>query len=421
MANLKTINDFTPEIKAKIPEYIEKYTKGVFDGGRYNDFDKEKAEALVNWTYEQCTYKKPVVLVAENPFEAQIFFNYIVANKELFGLMIYINYCLLNGIELPKIEGIKIDENKLDSQLDSRLYSQLYSQLDSLGKMNSYGLFITDCFYGGVIAWWKFMKDEFNLTAEINATLDSWNELYLNGNIYTAIFSELVCVVSKYPKKIHRNENNDLHNINGSSVEWGNSTNITEWNGFYINGRNIPEKHFKSISDKSFKMEDFINESNEEYKSTCIALMQEKYGDEYLVDFFREYLKETDSFVDKKDQRYLTGTTNGMNIGVYTLFKGNINETNIAYVRCYCPSTDRMFFLGVDSSHTNAKDAIASLYRIPSKLKKHIKSISRQGERYSTILTEKGNDVLSSMSKYEIEDVSGIDGESYFKLIKYEF
>jgi len=176
-----------------------------------------------------------------------------------------------------------------------------------------------------------------------------------------------------------------------------------------------------SISDKTFTMEDFINESNEEYKSTCIAFMQEKHGEEYLVEFFRQNLTEVDTFVDKKDEEYLKGTTGGMNVGVYTLFKGEINNESIAYVRCYCPSTDRMFFLGVDEVHNTAKDAIASLYRIPSKLKTHIKSISRQGERFSTILTEKGKEVLKSMSEEEIAENSTLKGSEYFSLIKYEF
>jgi len=80
-----------------------------------------------------------------------------------------------------------------------------------------------------------------------------------------------------------------------------------------------------------------------------------------------------------------------------------------------------MFFLGVDSIHKTAKDAIASLYRIPSKLKTHIKSISRQGERFSTILTEEGKSILKSMSEDEISNNSTLTGEKYFSLIKYEF
>ena len=129
---MKTIKDFTPEIQAKVPEYIEKYTKGVFDGGRYNSFKKENAETLIHWNYDKCGYKKPVVLVAENPYESQIFFNYIKANEKVFYPILYAIYCVKNGIELPKLEDApEIESSQLDSQLSSQLYSQLRSQLDS--------------------------------------------------------------------------------------------------------------------------------------------------------------------------------------------------------------------------------------------------------------------------------------------------
>ena len=43
-----TINDFTLEIKNKIPEYIKKYTKGIENDEDYNNFKIENAEALIN-------------------------------------------------------------------------------------------------------------------------------------------------------------------------------------------------------------------------------------------------------------------------------------------------------------------------------------------------------------------------------------
>jgi hypothetical protein len=251
--------------------------------------------------------------------------------------------------------------------------------------------------------------------------LETWEEKWNKANIYSAIFSELVCVVSKYPTKIDRNESLLLHNTSGPAIEWNHSIEFTKWSGHYVNGRNILQKHFDAIINQKYTIEDFINEPNEEQKSTCIALMQEKFGDEHLVRFFSKYLKEIDTFVDKKDEKYLIGTTGGMNVGVYALFKGEINNEDVAYIRCYCPSSDRMFFLGVDSDHNNAKDAIASLYRIPLKLKNHIKGISRQGERYSTTLTGKGKEILKSLSENEIADVTNITGSEYFNLIKYEF
>ncbi len=274
---------------------------------------------------------------------------------------------------------------------------------------------------GSYFGWYKFIKDEFNIDSQIGIDLDSFSNLYDKSGIYSAIFSELVCVVSKCPKIIHRNERNDLHNSNGTAIEWGNCTELTKWEGYYIDGRNLSEKHFKSIFDKTFSMEDFVNENNEEQKSTCIAFMQEKYGDEYIVNFFHKHLAEVDTFVDKKDKKYLEGTTKGMNVGVYTLFKGEINNEKIAYVRCYCPSTDRMFFLGINSEYNTAKDAIASLYRVPHKLKTHIKSISRQGERFCTILTKEGENILDSLTEKEVADITNINGNEYFNLINYEY
>lgn len=151
-------------------------------------------------------------------------------------------------------------------------------------------------------------------------------------------------------------------------------------------------------------------------------MMQELYGDEYIVRFFEKDLKEVDNYVDKKEEKYLKGTTGGMNVGVYTLFSGVINDEPVGFVRCYCPSTDRLFFLGVEPKYKNAQDAIASLYRVPRKLSDHIKHINRQGERYSTVFNETGTKMLKNgMSKEDIQDVVTISGKRYFSLMQYEY
>ena len=155
-------------------------------------------------------------------------------------------------------------------------------------------------------------------------------------------------------------------------------------------------------------------------KSAIIALMQERFGEEHVFRFFSKDLKEVDTYVDKKDEKYLEGTTKGMNVGVYTLFKGEINNESVAYVRCYCPSTDRMFFLGVDPKHNNAKDAIASLYRVPKQLKNNIKYIQRQGERFSTVFDEQGTNLLKK-KKVNCSDTVSISGDEYFQKITFEY
>ncbi|MEI2271861.1 hypothetical protein OHD16_06870 [Sphingobacterium sp. ML3W] len=500
---MKTIKDFTPEIQAKIPEYLDKYTKGVFDGGRYNSFKKENAEALIHWNYEKCGYKNPVVLVAENPYESQILFNYIKANDKVFTPILYLIYCIKNGIELPKLGySPKIESeqlysqlysqlrsqldsqlysqlrSQLDSQLDSQLYSQLrsqlysqldsqlysqlrsqlysqldsqlysqlrsqldsqlysqldsqlrsqlYSQLDSqlysqLGKYNYDYLFTTNVYSNALIAWYGFMANELKIDAPINVDLNTWNDLYVQSGVYSAIFSELVCVVSKYPQKVHRNSSNDLHNTSGIAVEWGHSTDITQFDCYYVDGFNLGKEMFDKLSRQEITFEDFVKESNEEIKSSILAFYRDKFGDEFMFRFLSKNLKEIDNYVDKKAPKFLEGTTGGMNIGVYTLFKGRLMNEDIAFIRCYCPSTDRMFFLGVEPSNNSAKDAIASLYRVPRKLRKHISAINRQGEVYSTNFTDEGLLILKNLPKSDIQDLVGISGEEYFNKIKYEY
>jgi hypothetical protein len=188
------------------------------------------------------------------------------------------------------------------------------------------------------------------------------------------------CIVSNLPSKITRDADNRLHSTDGYAIEFRDGYKL-----HFVHGRALPGNVFESIKDKSYTAEQFFKEPNEEVKSAAIGMMQELYGEEHVFRFFEKNLKEVDTYVDKKNKKYLEGTTGGMNVGVYTLFKGVINEEEVAYIRCFCPSTDRMFFLGVNPEHNNAKDAIASLYRVPKKLRSHIKYIQRQGERFSTV------------------------------------
>jgi hypothetical protein len=119
----------------------------------------------------------------------------------------------------------------------------------------------------------------------------------------------------------------------------------------------------------------------------------------------------------------MVGTIDSPNVGVYTLLKGEINNVEIAYVRCYCPSTDRIFFLGVDPIMNNAKDAIASLYQIPKILKEKLVSISRQGEKFSSTFDSETTKKLENneFTPKELSEYTNLSGEDYFNLMTYEY
>jgi len=565
---MKTLKDFTPEIQNKIPSYINNALQGVFDGGRYNNFNLNNAVEAVNYNYEICGFKKPLVLVAENPYESQLLFNFVwellSPNSQLRSqLDSQLNSQLDSQIDIQLYSQLRsqidsqldsqlrsqlyrqldnqlysqldrqldsqlrsqlyrqidsqlysqldnqlrnqlysqlrsqldnqlrsqldrqIDSQlnkQLDSQLNSQLYSQLdrqlrsqiYSQLDSqidiqlydqlrsqlysqldnqlrnqlysqidsqldrqldrqidsqlrsqLYKYNNQYLFTlniySDCYYN----WYEFIRKEFNIKIdeELNNKFQKIFKLQRESGVYSAIFSESLCVVSKYPQRVVRNNNFELNNINGEAVKWGYTNELTKLECYYVNGFNITKELFQKVVEQRLTIDEFFKESNEETKSSILALMEQKFGREYVVDFFKSDLEEVDTYIDKKDDKYLEGTTNGMNIGVYTLFKGNINNTEISYVRCYCPSTDRMFYLGVEDTHTNAKDAIASLYRVPLALKNGIEAIYRQGEKFSTffnnVITKKLEQ--NEYSKEDLTTYTSLTGDEYFKLLKWEY
>jgi hypothetical protein len=373
---MKTLKDFTPEIQAKIPEYIKRYTKGVFDGGRYKNFNLKDAEELIHWNYEKCKYKKPVVLVAENPYEMQIMFNYIVSNKATW-IPIYINYCLKNGLELSK-EFSQLDSqlysqlrsqlrsqldsqlgsqlgSQLRSQLDSQLRSQLRSQLDSqlgsqMKKYNEMYLWTTNIYSNVTAAWYKFIKDEFKIDCQIGIELDSWNNIYEKSNVYSAIFSELVCIVSKYPIKVYRNDSNNLHNTKGVAVEWGSFCAETNFDGYYINGRNIKKKIFDLCLSGKVTKEDFIKESNEENK----AAIYEIFGQEKMIELLQA--KE----IDKGTFVHANGDLEEV---ILYKTKEKFKEAGnnpLAWVRFICPSTGTNYLIDVEPKYNDARLAAIS-------------------------------------------------------------
>jgi len=427
----KTLKDLTPEIEAKIPEYIARYTKGVLDGEKYNSFNQKSAEELINWNYTKCNLKLPTVLVAENPYEAQLFFNYIVANKKKFIPILYVLYCLKNKTELPK-ELTEIGDKgsqlyiQLDSQLDSQLYSQLRSQLDSqldsqlysqlrsqlysqlgsqldsqldsqlrsqldsqlyiqldsqldsqlrsqlysqlrsqldsqldsqLGKYNPDYLFTTNVYGGWYLGWYKFIKDEFNISAEINVDLDSWNDLWNKANIYSAIFSELVCVVSKYPKKVHRNSNNDLHSTTTSSVEWGYSSEETRFNCHYVNGRNIDSNLFNKVISGNFTFDEFIKIQNEDEKGVVLTVIKENLGNEGLLNFLNAVK------TDEKIVNHAGGYSETIRLFKtkerYSFLMNSKGEENqpYAWIQMTCPSTNTVYLIDTCPLFTDAIEA----------------------------------------------------------------
>ena len=389
---MSKLDKLSPEQELQLVKFREEWYK---HGISTEVVDVETTKKTISRMYELIGKKPPVFIFCPSLMFAQyqIAFCKTVLKEESFKANLWDN--------LRDNLGDNLWANLRDNLRDNLNYEKT----DFWGSMDAYW-----------IAFYEYPEKflGINYTPDQSEKLKLWSEIAKSSSWFWTY--ENYCFVADRPTEINMNEGNRLNNLEGPSIKWSDGYEI-----YYVNGREIGKKEFYAIKNKSYTIEMFFGEKNEEKKSACLQLMTELYGENYIVSFFSSILKEVSTYVDKKEDKYLKGTTGGMNIGVYTLFSGSLSGYDISYVRCYCPSTDRMFYLGVEPVFTNAKDAIASLYTIPSLLKPHIKSIRRQGERFSTTFTDKGLALVKNISKIELEKLVSLSGDEYFKKIEFEF
>jgi hypothetical protein len=195
--------------------------------------------------------------------------------------------------------------------------------------------------------------------------------LQKSSGIYSAIFSEILCVVSKYPKRVHRNSNNDLHSTKENAVEWGYSTDITKFDSYYINGRNIPTDIFNKVINKQYTFKEFSKEENEDVKGAVISIIKENFGNEELIKFLDAEIIDTKKFIHisgYSETQYLWKTKNKVKFLVDK--NGNQGEY-MSWYEISCPSTGTTYMLDTLPTFTKVEEA-AKFHR-PSQIPEELK------------------------------------------------
>lgn len=361
---LKTL---TKEQESKLSVYRDKFISLSLENKKEADIDE--VTKYMHWFYKKFNLSnvKPKVILVDSPIAV-----------------------------LKAIQEKRIEEGETDVKIE--WFEPSYNLSTFNSWISFYDFFDKECF-----------------KLEISELFNQYKEI-LDLNIFWSVPFDKYVFVSKNAVKYNRDEQFNLHSVHEPAIIFKDG-----YHQYFVHGVFFTDELFMKVKNKQITFEELLKEQNEEIKAAIMSMIEELFGTEYLAKFISDVLTEVDTYVDKKSEKFLEKTTKGMNIGVYTLLKGKIDNTELSYIRCYCPSTDRMFFLGADTSINNAKDAIASLYRIPKKLVDEIKYINRQGERFSTVFTEKGYKILKTLSKEDIGDLTHISGDKYFSLIRYEY
>lgn len=170
-------------------------------------------------------------------------------------------------------------------------------------------------------------------------------------------------------------------------------------------------------STKDWSAEKALSISNEEVKSAIFGYWQDE---NIFFDKFKDVLTKKDEYIHNKDGVYMIGTTGNKLLNYYARWTGVINENKCTFIQCYCPSTDRLFFLSTENL-VSVKDCVASLLEFPKSIKEFITGINRQGEIYSLMFDDNNLEKVNKLLSNSNQEMTFFSGDEYFDLLRYEY
>lgn len=220
-----TLDDLTPEIKAKIPEYLAK-ARNFYDGSL--PFDKEASTEYVQYIYELVDRPRPQVFFADGIKDYKRL-HAMLCNEEIQKDLLSKNEKDPDNIEVYVAEYFQ----KLDK--DPEYEEALNKAVEGISKTNY--LWICNSYSRCYLTWYKFIADQFNLgTPELRAKLDKLYDLIIKSSIQQCFFQEEWVLVLKNPERVFFNERNQLHREDGPALIY------PDYKGYFWKGGEVPEK-----------------------------------------------------------------------------------------------------------------------------------------------------------------------------------
>lgn len=127
--------------------------------------------------------------------------------------------------------------DQLGHALDDRINMVLSEQTCGLEEKHLSYLFTINFYSDCIYAWFEFLRSSFNLDLSVNLDFQDCFKLQRASGISQAIFTEELCVISKYPKQVHWNKEHELHNRNSQAIEWSAFSDITKLECLFNNGQ----------------------------------------------------------------------------------------------------------------------------------------------------------------------------------------
>jgi hypothetical protein len=339
-------NKLTPEIEAKIPQYVDRAIWGISDGKRYKQFVFEDAKACVDYNYKFAELDMPVVMAVENPKEAQLLFMYLAAKPELSALVDALAERSRSGedvqSEVNSLQDIVMEAMVNDIRNDNIDWIKNSDVPSYLFTMNIYSLVY--------FTWYEFVKNEFGIETEKKEDLDAFSELYFKSNIYDVITADTLAIMVKFPLSISVNDSGELHRTDGSAVEWAYRYPELDWKCYFINSRSVEESKYDLALSGNLTFEQWSSEPNEDVRAAWYEIL----GQEKMLELLKAEEIDTATF------EHANGEVETVTLYKTTFGIPELDGEPLAWVRFTCPSTGTNYLIDVEPKWNTATEAAIS-------------------------------------------------------------
>jgi hypothetical protein len=389
---MKTLDDLTPEIRAKFPEYISRSRDPLLSGEEYKNYERETITSYIKKVFELSGHDEPVVVVADDVTQFRIFYNWLLQSETILSTL----YMLKNNpFALKQVveDKMKDDDNPtpgfhssdlleecaeelalemkdilVDTKLPKEKIEQLcnevrYLFVDQLAdktekevKVPSHWVFECSVYSRDYYTLYKFLVEEFKMHDRLKPeTLETLNWFYDHkiNNIGRCYFAEGVALVLRIPEVVHVNEEGQLHNAHGPALSWNGGKNPL----YYLNGRSIEPELFQKAYDMSLTVEDFRSFTNEEDRAAVASVIQEAHGHDKFMEFIGVTMIDEQEIIHpsghKEVGRLYRGTQSFAHLQDH---HGNQNQP-YAYLEMTCPSTGQTYTIETSAAFTDVVDA----------------------------------------------------------------
>jgi len=229
------IEKLTPEQEKLVEENRDHWLSCFFDYDVKTQFNEDRAILAIKALYKMCDLADPEVVVVDSPYQ------------------------------------IQTECNRRAGTLDNPT-TYTYSNYGNASD------------FGWIAFYDTFIKLGVEIEDELMNKFNVMKEVILSG-CFMSVQLEGLCVVSKLPVQINRDEENSLHSTTAPAVEF-----LDGYKQHYVAGRFIEEEVFDACATTETAAKKFFEEENEDIKSVICFIVRDRFGERGLLDMLKAEL-----------------------------------------------------------------------------------------------------------------------------------